>query len=78
MAMEGRVAEAAQEQSCAIKWASMGCGILGGGGLRWGGMGSQEAVVMFPVSSDRPRTRRHRSRVGEGFKDKCMHPIASP
>ena len=53
LAMEGPVAEAAQEQSCAIKWASMGCGILGGGGLRWGGMGSQEAVVMFPESSDK-------------------------
>ena len=31
----------------------MECGILGGGGLKWGGMGSQEAVVVFPVSSDR-------------------------
>lgn len=56
LAMEGYVAEAVQEQSCAVKcslWASMGCGILGGGGLGWGGMGNQEAVVVFPVSSGR-------------------------
>ena len=56
LAMECHVAEAVQEQSCAVKcslWASMECGILGGGGLKWGGMGSQEAVVVFPVSSDR-------------------------
>lgn len=72
------MSEAAPEQSCAVKWASVGCGVLGGGGLRWGGMGSQEAVVMFPVSSDRDLGPGGKEQGGGGIQGQMHAPSCIP